>query len=158
MEETEELSHQRAEREVGPLYVIWSIYTAAHQRTEFSVRVCRSSSVLTRFWRRRKESLRRWSWSWRQSRSKSNCKNSRINQQLWEGCLSVYGLCICWQRSRWHRTVPEKCWAWKRRAEKFNRYPAGIHRGIKTSLIWHKKLLMPLLSNCISSPSKTFWP
>lgn len=119
MEETEELSHQRAQREVGPLCAIWSIYTAAYRKTELNVRVCRSLSVSTRFWRRRKGSLRRWSWSWRQNRSKSNSKNSLINCALTssservECSWTLYLLAEIWMAplNPWKMlSVKKKCW------------------------------------------------
>lgn len=46
---------------------------------------CRSWSVWTRFWRRRRWSSRRWCWSWRPSRSTSGCRFDPLP---------------CWQRQR----------------------------------------------------------
>lgn len=100
--------------------------------------VCRSWSVWTRSWRRRRWSSRRWCWSWRRSRNKLNCENStRVRSpsslSRWRSqCLRSVLCCVCWrQRPGRHNSVAERCRERERRTEQFDGDAAEIHRGTR---------------------------
>lgn len=100
---------------------------------------CRSWSVWTRFWRRRRWSSRRWCWSWRPSRSTSGCRFDWLlcRQRCFWVCLCVSSSSACvatWrQRPGWNHPVAPWCGEREGGAEQFDLDAAEIHRGRKAT-------------------------